>query len=95
MAPMPYSCCGLTPVLYNTLLFFTNLGRLHWLKVHALPQLGRAAKGKAIVNTLNLAEGETVQTMLPVRSFEEVGENEYVILCTRRGVVKKTSLRKG
>lgn len=74
------------------LLFFTNLGRLHWLKVHALPQLGRAAKGKAIVNTLNLAEGETVQTMLPVRSFEEVGENEYVILCTRRGVVKKTSL---
>ena len=74
------------------LLFFTNLGRLHWLKVHALPQLGRAAKGKAIVNVLNLAEDERVQTMLPVRSFDEVGEDEYVILCTRKGVVKKTSL---
>ena len=74
------------------LLFFTNLGRLHWLKVHALPQLGRAAKGKAIVNVLNLAEGERVQTMLPIRSFEEIGDDEYVILCTRKGVVKKTAL---
>ena len=74
------------------LLFFTNLGRLHWLKVHALPQLGRAAKGKAIVNVLNLAEGERVQTMLPIRSFEEIGNDEYVILCTRKGVVKKTAL---
>ncbi|MEE3328015.1 MAG: DNA gyrase subunit A [Myxococcota bacterium] len=74
------------------LLFFTNLGRLHWLKVHALPQLGRAAKGKAIVNVLNLAEDERVQTMLPVRSFEEIGDDEYVILCTRKGVVKKTAL---
>ena len=74
------------------LLFFTNLGRLHWLKVHALPQLGRAAKGKAIVNVLNLAEDERVQTMLPVRSFDEIGDDEYVILCTRKGVVKKTAL---
>ena len=74
------------------LLFFTNHGRLHWLKVHALAQLGRAAKGKAIVNVLSLAENERVQTMLPVRSFEEIGEEEYVILCTQKGVVKKTSL---
>lgn len=74
------------------LLFFTNRGRLHWLKVHALPQLGRAAKGKAIVNALQLAEGEKVQTMLPVRSFGEVGDDECVVLCTRNGVIKKTSL---
>ena len=74
------------------LLFFTNRGRLHWLKVHALPQLGRAAKGKAIVNVLRLAEGERVQTMLPVRSFDDIGEDECVVLCTRKGVVKKTSL---
>ena len=74
------------------LLFFTNRGRLHWLKVHALPQLGRAAKGKAIVNTLQLAEGERVQTMLPVRSFEDVGGDECVVLCTRNGVIKKTAL---
>jgi DNA gyrase subunit A len=74
------------------LLFFTNKGRLHWLKVHAIPQLGRAAKGKAIVNVLELTEGERVQTMLPVRSFEDVGGDEYIILCTRQGIVKKTAL---
>ncbi|MDE0886109.1 MAG: DNA gyrase subunit A [Myxococcota bacterium] len=74
------------------LLFFTNRGRLHWLKVHALPQLGRTAKGKAIVNTLQLAEGEQVQTMLPVRSFSDIGEGNSVVLCTRNGVVKKTAL---
>ena len=74
------------------LLFFTNRGRLHWLKVHALPQLGRGAKGKAIVNTLQLAEDEKIQAMLPVRSFGDVGDDDCVVLCTRKGVIKKTSL---
>jgi DNA gyrase subunit A len=74
------------------LLFFTNKGRLHWLKVHALPQLGRAAKGKAIVNVLQLGDGERVQTMLPVRSFDDLGDDESIILCTRGGIIKKTSL---
>ena len=74
------------------LLFFTNFGRLHWLKVHELPQLGRAAKGKAIVNVLRLQSGEQVQTMLPVRSFDDAAD-EYIILSTRKGVIKKTSLR--
>jgi DNA gyrase subunit A len=74
------------------LLFFTNFGRLHWLKVHELPQLGRAAKGKAIVNVLQLQSGEQVQTMLPVRSFDDA-EDEFIILSTRKGVIKKTSLR--
>jgi DNA gyrase subunit A len=73
------------------LLFFTNLGRLHWLKVHELPQLGRAAKGKAIVNVLELQSGEQVQTMLPVRSFADAAA-EFIILSTRKGVIKKTSL---
>jgi DNA gyrase subunit A len=73
------------------LLFFTNRGRVHWLKVHELPQLGRAARGKALVNVLQLADGETVQTMLPVRSFDGV-EADSVLFCTRRGVVKKTAL---
>ena len=73
------------------LLFFTNLGRLHWLKVHELPQLGRAAKGKAIVNVLQLQKDEVVQTMLPVRSFDEA-DNEYIVLSTRQGVIKKTTL---
>lgn len=74
------------------LLFFTNLGRLHWLKVHELPQLGRAAKGKAIVNVLQLQAEERVQTMLPVRSFDDAAD-EFIILSTRKGVIKKTSLR--
>jgi DNA gyrase subunit A len=73
------------------LLFFTNYGRLHWLKVHELPQLGRAAKGKAIVNVLQLQHGENVQTMLPVRSFEDAS-GQYIILSTRLGAIKKTSL---
>ena len=72
------------------ILFFTNRGRAHWLRVWELPQLGRAAKGKAIVNVLQLAEGERVQALLPVRSFEEQG---FVTLCTRQGVIKKTDLQ--
>lgn len=74
-------------------LFFTNKGRVHWVKVHALPQLGRAARGKAIVNVLQLAEGEVVQTMLPVRSFgNDDVSGHYILLCTRNGLIKKTSL---
>ncbi|MCH7598996.1 MAG: DNA gyrase subunit A [Myxococcales bacterium] len=72
-------------------LFFTNKGRVHWIKVHALPQLGRAAKGKAIVNVLQLQQGEVVQTMLPVRSFENV-DGDFVLLSTRNGLIKKTAL---
>jgi len=73
------------------ILFFTTRGRVHWLKVHELPQLGRAARGKALVNVLHLAEGERVQATLPVRSFDETA-GDFVTLCTRMGVIKKTSL---
>jgi DNA gyrase subunit A len=75
------------------LLFFTNRGRVHWLKVHELPQLGRAAKGKALVNLLQLQADETVQTMMPVRSFaaEEIA-GDHLLLVTRKGVIKKTAL---
>ncbi len=73
------------------ILFFTTRGRVHWLKVHELPQLGRAARGKSLANVLQLADGERVQATLPVRSFDEVGD-DYVVLCTRNGVVKKTRL---
>jgi DNA gyrase subunit A len=72
------------------ILFFTNRGRLYWLKVHELPQVGRAARGKPLVNLLKLADGERVQAMLPVRRFDERG---YVLLCTRKGVIKKTDLQ--
>jgi DNA gyrase subunit A len=73
------------------ILFFTTRGRAHWLKVHELPQLGRAARGRALTNILQLAEGELVQATLPVRNFDEV-EGDYVLLCTRKGVIKKTPL---
>ena len=73
------------------ILFFTTRGRAHWLKVHELPQLGRTARGKALANVLSLAEDERVRTTLPVRSFSEVGD-DYVLLGTKKGVVKKTRL---
>ena len=71
------------------LLFFTNKGKVHWLKVHEIPEGGRLAKGKAMVNVLSLAEGEMVATCVPVRDFASGG---YVFLSTKRGTVKKTEL---
>jgi DNA gyrase subunit A len=71
------------------ILFFTTRGRAHWLKVHELPQLGRAARGKSLANVLQLADGERVRATLPVRAFDE---EAYVLLCTRKGVIKKTRL---
>ena len=74
---------------HSYLLLFTNQGKVYWLKVHELPQLGRAAKGKAIANFLALGPGESVGAILPVRHFE-VGR--YLVMATKRGVVKKTEL---
>jgi len=74
---------------HDTFMFFTNLGRVHWRKVHELPQAGRLARGKAIVNLLSLAKGERVATVFPVRSFEH-GFN--VLMATKNGLVKKTDL---
>jgi DNA gyrase subunit A len=74
---------------HDYFLFFTNLGRLYWLKVHEIPQAGRLARGKAIVNVLNLQPQEKVATTLPVPSFEE---GKSVIMVTRQGMVKKTDL---
>src|SRR5215472_12736045 len=74
---------------HSYLLFFTNKGKVHWLKVHEIPEGGRLAKGKAIVNVLSLAERETVATCVPVRDFESGG---YVLFATKQGTVKKTEL---
>jgi DNA gyrase subunit A len=71
------------------LLFFTNLGKVHWLKVHEIPEGGRQAKGKAMVNLLALGEGERVATCVPVKDF---GAGGYVVFCTKQGKVKKTEL---
>ncbi|HSF05653.1 MAG TPA: DNA gyrase subunit A [Methylomirabilota bacterium] len=74
---------------HSFLLFFTNLGKVHWLKVHEIPEGGRQAKGKAMVNLLSLGEGERVATCVPVRDFAAGG---HVLFVTKQGKVKKTEL---
>jgi DNA gyrase subunit A len=74
---------------HSYLLFFTTQGKVHWLKVHEIPEGGRQAKGKALVNLLSLAEGEKVATTLSIRDFESGG---YIFFATRQGKVKKTEL---
>src|SRR5881398_1522867 len=74
---------------HSYLLFFTALGKVHWLKVHEIPEGGRQAKGKAMVNLLSLGEGEAVATCVPVRDF---GAGGYVPFATKQGKVKKTEL---
>ncbi|MGH7286633.1 MAG: DNA gyrase C-terminal beta-propeller domain-containing protein, partial [Myxococcota bacterium] len=76
---------------HATILFFTNRGRVHWKKVWEIPQLGRAAKGKPLVNLLSLQGGERVEASLAVRSFDEAASS-FVVLVTRKGVIKKTAV---
>ncbi|MFU8819837.1 MAG: DNA gyrase C-terminal beta-propeller domain-containing protein, partial [Desulfurivibrio sp.] len=78
---------------HDTLLFFTNKGRVFWRKVYELPQAGRTARGKAVVNLLDLGPEEKVAAILPVASFE-VAENEAcnILMVTKKGIVKKTAL---
>jgi DNA gyrase subunit A len=74
---------------HSYILFFTTSGKVFWLKVHELPQAGRAARGKAIVNLLNLEPDEKLSAFLPVREFQE---GRYVLFATKNGTVKKTEL---
>jgi DNA gyrase subunit A len=74
---------------HSYLLIFTSQGRVYWIKVHELPQAGRAAKGRSIVNLLKLQEHETVNTSLVVKEFSE---DRYVVMATRKGVIKKSAL---
>jgi len=74
-------------------LFFTNHGKIFWRKVYQLPLASRIARGKAIVNLLNLAEGEKVAAILPISNFEDKSAEKTVLMVTRSGRVKKTSLQ--
>ncbi|GIK33986.1 MAG: DNA gyrase subunit A [Gammaproteobacteria bacterium] len=74
---------------HDTLLCFTSLGRLFWLKVYQLPRASREARGRPIVNLLPLEEGERVNAVLPIREYEP---DKYVFMATSQGIVKKTSL---
>ncbi len=73
---------------HDYMLFFSNLGRLYWLKTYQIPEAGRAAKGKALINLLQLSQGERISTALPVRDFKE----GYLVMFTKNGTVKKTAL---
>jgi DNA gyrase subunit A len=74
---------------HDTLLCFSNLGQLYWLKVYRLPQTGRGGRGKPIVNLLPLEEAERITAVLPIREYED---DRYVFMATARGTVKKTPL---
>ena len=75
--------------MHSYILFFTTIGKVYWIKVHELPQASRAARGKPIVNLLNLEAGERVSAFLSVREFQE---GRYIIFATKKGLVKKTEL---
>jgi DNA gyrase subunit A len=73
---------------HDYMLFFSNLGRLYWLKAFQIPEAGRATRGKPLVNLLSLSDGERITTALPVRQFKE----GFLVMFTKKGIVKKTAL---
>jgi DNA gyrase subunit A len=77
----------------DTFLFFTNHGKIFWRKVYNLPLASRTARGKAIVNLLNLAEGEKVAAILPISNISDQDQEKTILMVTRSGRVKKTSLQ--
>ncbi|MBI5206402.1 MAG: DNA gyrase subunit A [Candidatus Firestonebacteria bacterium] len=74
---------------HNYILFSTDFGKCYWLKVYDIPQAGRAAKGKAIVNMIEISQGEKIRAFIPVKDFKE---DLYLVMCTQNGIIKKTSL---
>jgi DNA gyrase subunit A len=91
---------------HSYLFIFTNKGRLYWLRVHEIPQAGRGARGKAIINLVQLQEGESVRVILPVRELpvarvspddvteppDVAGTGKSVVMVTRAGIIKRTAL---
>ena len=75
--------------MHDHILFFTEAGRVYWERVYEIPEAGRASRGKAIVNLLELKDDERIATMVRVR---DMPENEYLVMATAKGILKKTSL---
>ena len=74
---------------HEYILFFTNKGRVHWLKVYEIPQASRSARGKAVINLLQLEQGEGISSYVRVKEFKE---DNFVIMATKNGLIKKTDL---
>ncbi len=82
------------PSTHDTFMFFTSFGKVFWRKVYQIPIAGRTAKGKAIVNFLELGDREKVAAIMPVKTFDvEEGEECFIMMVTKRGIVKKTSIQ--
>jgi len=77
----------------DTFLFFTNHGKVFWRKVYQLPLAGRTARGKAIVNLLNLGEDEKIAAILPIDTFDDESKEKTILMVTKFGRIKKTSLQ--
>ncbi|HML57805.1 MAG TPA: DNA gyrase subunit A [Ferruginibacter sp.] len=79
---------------HHTLMFFTEKGRCYWLKVYQIPEGDRTSKGRAIQNMVQIPPDDKVRAIIDVKNFddEEYLKNHYIILCTRKGIIKKTDL---
>ena len=80
--------------MHNTMLFFTKKGKCFWLKVYEIPEGTRASKGRAIQNMINIETDDVIQAYINVKNLtdEEYLENSFIVLCTQKGIIKKTSL---
>ena len=80
--------------MHNTMMFFTEMGRCYWLKVYQIPEGTRASKGRAIQNVIQIEPGDKVRAYINVKNLgdKEFVENNYLVMCTKRGVIKKTTL---
>jgi DNA gyrase subunit A len=74
---------------HTTLLCFSNLGQVYWLKVYQIPSVGRAAKGRPLVNLIQLSEGERITSMVAIEDYDD---KKFILMATQKGTVKKTSL---
>ena len=81
--------------MHNTMLFFTEQGRCYWLKVYEIPEGTRSSKGRAIQNVIQIAQNDKVRAYLNVWNLqdEEFQNNYYIVMCTRRGTIKKTKVK--
>jgi DNA gyrase subunit A len=74
---------------HQYILFFTDQGQCHWLKVHEIPQIGKGSRGRAVINLIGIRSGEKISAVVPVKSFED---DKFLFMATEKGIVKKTVL---
>ena len=80
--------------MHNTMMFFTEMGRCYWLKVYQIPEGTRSSKGRAIQNVIQIEPGDKVRAYINVKNLndKEFVENNFLVMCTKRGIIKKTTL---